>query len=78
MDFYKEIVQLSTPIMGAIALYIFQRMSDSISELNKNVAVVIEKIEKQEMEIIEVKKISERHARNIEELKICMAKKGCP
>ena len=76
MEFYKEIIQLITPIIGAIALFIFQKMSESVSELNKNVAVVIEKIEKHEKEISENKENTARHSDELADLKIALAKKG--
>lgn len=76
MEVYKELLQLLTPIIGAIALFIFQRMSESVSELNKNVAVVIEKIEKHEKEIAENKENTARHSDDLAELRIALAKKG--
>lgn len=76
MEMYKDLLNLITPIMGAVALYIFQKMSDSVSELNKNVAVVIEKIEKHEKEISENKEMSVKHAEDIAELKLELARKG--
>ena len=76
MEVYKELIQLLTPIIGAIALFIFQRMSESVSELNKNVAVVIEKIEKHEKDIAENKENTARHSDDLAELRIALAKKG--
>ena len=76
MEVYKELLQLLTPIFGAIALFIFQIMSESVSELNKNVAVVIEKIEKHEKEIAENKENTAKHSDDLADLKIALAKKG--
>jgi uncharacterized membrane protein len=76
MELYKELLQLITPIIGGIALFIFQKMSESVSELNKNVAVVIEKIEKHEKEIAENKENTAKHSDDLAELKIALAKKG--
>lgn len=47
MEIYKELLSISTPIIGMFALYIFQKMSDSVTKLNENVAVVINQVERQ-------------------------------
>jgi hypothetical protein len=65
-----------TPILGAIGLYIFSRIAESIAELNKNVAVVIEKIERHEKEIGEARDMGMRHSEDMQELKLELAKRG--
>jgi hypothetical protein len=77
MDLYKDLVQLSTPVISAIALYFFQRMSESVSELNKNVAVVIAKMEQHSEDINEGKVNALKNANDISELKIKMASTRC-
>lgn len=76
MEFYKEVIQLITPIVGALALFIFQKMSESVGELNRNVAVLIQKIEKHEEEIAENKIVTSKHSEDITTLRIELAKKG--
>lgn len=76
MEIYKDLVQLLTPIMGAIGLLIFQKIYESISKLNENVAVVVERMEKHDQEIAENKILLQKHSDDVNELKLSLAKKG--
>lgn len=76
MEIYKELLSLSTPIIGMFALFIFQKMSDSVTKLNENVAVVINQVERQGSDINESKIVTARHAEDMALLKLELAKKG--
>ena len=76
MELYKDLVQLLTPIMGAIGLLIFQKIYESISKLNENVAVVISRLEIHDEEINKSKLIMQKHSDEVAELKLSLAKKG--
>jgi uncharacterized protein YoxC len=77
MEVYRDLIQLSAPVISAIALYFFQKMSESVSELNKNVAVVIARMEQHSEYINEGKISALRNANDISELKIKMAATRC-
>lgn len=55
MEIYKDLLNLITPMVGMVALYYFQRLTESVSELNKHVAVMLEKLAKAEVEIDKIK-----------------------
>ena len=74
---WKDLAQVLTPLVGVFALYYFQKMSESISELSENVAVLIEKIDRHELEIEKIRVMTYAQALDLKGLKTTQKSKGC-
>ena len=77
MEIYKDLLNLITPMIGVVALYYFQRLTESVSELNKHVAVMLEKLAKAEVEIDKIKILTFEQALEISKIKTFHKVKGC-
>lgn len=77
LGIYKDLLNLVTPMIGMVALYYFQRLTESVSELNKNVAVMLEKLARAENEIEKVKVLTFAQALDISNIRSNQKSKGC-